>query len=77
MDNVRSHLCGHLAVVWLAQTIILITLWPVTPTHVKSECRTMRDYTAIDYAYATYEELPGIERRYTGDRPSVTDPSHH
>ena len=36
-------------------------------------CRTMRDYTRVEYTCVTCNELRGIQRRHTGDRPAVTD----
>ena len=33
----------------------------------------MRDYTRVEYACATCNELRGIQRCHTGDRPDATD----
>ena len=55
----------------------MLLLYDLYLLRMLSACRTMRDCTAIDYACTTYEELLGIERRYTGGRPSLTDHSHH
>ena len=55
-----------------------LTLWPYYGMYLPrmlSNCRTTRDYTRVEYACAICNELRGIQRRHTGDRPAFMDPS--